>query len=144
MSEDEYAHIKAGLGADFTEPFFVPEDVRDAWRRVSERGRELTTAWDALVEEYVTQHPVGGSQLQRWSSGEPIHIDIASLIETPRLGDPLPEPHDLGRPGELFDAAAPVGAPDGHLDRVRADIDGRGAGSADPWRHRASPTWPVG
>jgi transketolase len=49
LGAEELAAAKAALGLP-AEPFFVPEDVRAAWRAVGGRGKAAREAWEARAE----------------------------------------------------------------------------------------------
>jgi transketolase len=52
------------------EPFFVPEEVRESYAAVGERGAEAGSAWDAAMDAYRTAHPELAEEFRRRMHGE--------------------------------------------------------------------------
>lgn len=65
LGEDEIKLTKENLGWPYTEPFVVPDEVRELFSTIPERGVELEREWSQLFESYTEEHPELASELQR-------------------------------------------------------------------------------
>jgi transketolase len=64
LGKDEVAATKAALGWPHTEPFTVPEDVREHLDGRA-RGAELSAAWDVRLAAFRAAHPAQASEYER-------------------------------------------------------------------------------
>jgi transketolase len=94
LGDEEVLLTKRALGWPWEEPFFVPDDAREAFAGVRERGAELEREWSARYE--------------RWAAREPeLAADFERLVRADVLGTRDPAaPHETAGPGE------PPAAPD--------------------------------
>jgi transketolase len=78
LGEDEVKLTKEALGWPSEEPFFVPDEVRQVFADVSERGLEAEREWSKLFEEYATESPELAAEFERVSRRDaPSLPDIA-------------------------------------------------------------------
>lgn len=68
VSADEAAHIKEAIGADWPE-FTVPEDVRNNFAGVADKGSGDESEWNALFEAYRRSFPGEAEELDRIITG---------------------------------------------------------------------------
>jgi transketolase len=88
LGEEEVRLTKEALGWPATEPFFVPEEVRELFAAVPKRGAELEREWAALFEEYAAENPGQAEDFERVSHrGTP---ELPPISEAPSFaaGDP--------------------------------------------------------
>jgi len=57
LGEEEVRLTKSNLGWPPDRSFFVPDEVRDHFRKVLERGQEAQGAWERLYADYEKEHP---------------------------------------------------------------------------------------
>ena len=69
LGDDEIAATKEALGWPHTEPFTVPEDVRDHMD-AREAGTEAHAAWDELYATWKGDNPDRAAELERRMAGE--------------------------------------------------------------------------
>jgi transketolase len=67
VSDDETAHIKAGLGEAHFEPFTVPDSVRESWKAFAERGAAARAAWSS------------SATLDAWTTHAEAGLDVTAL-----------------------------------------------------------------
>lgn len=60
---------KKNLGWPSMEPFFVPQEALDHWRKAKARGAEQHAAWNAKHAWFATQLPADAKELERRLSG---------------------------------------------------------------------------
>lgn len=60
LGEEEIKLTKEKLGWKHTEPFFIPEEVKKAFRKAVDKGQRLEDDWKSLLTEYEKVHPVDG------------------------------------------------------------------------------------
>jgi transketolase len=83
LGEEEIRATKANYGWPSEEPFFIPEEALEHFRRCVERGREWEAEWRERFDAYAAAHPDLASELQRILRGDlPEGWDAA----TPRKG----------------------------------------------------------
>lgn len=71
LGEAEVALAKENLGWNFTEKFFVPQEVRELFAQgIGTRGVELFDQWTADWEAYRKQYPQEASELEQIQAGE--------------------------------------------------------------------------
>lgn len=69
LGDDEIALTREALGWEYAEPFFVPEDIYQAWDR-SESGAAYEQQWDELFAAYAKAYPQEAAELERRMSGD--------------------------------------------------------------------------
>lgn len=70
LGEFEVHASKKYLGWSYPEPFTVPQEVLDHFRKARERGECAQRNWQARFEEYRRKHPKQAADLEREISGE--------------------------------------------------------------------------
>jgi transketolase len=70
LGEEEVRLTKQSLGWPYDEPFAVPRDALDNFRRARDRGEELQREWEANLEAYRRAYPEEARQLENDLSGE--------------------------------------------------------------------------
>ena len=68
--EDAVREAKRHLGWPEDEQFYVPEEALAHYREAIERGAQLESDWNALVDEYEKAHPEEGKLWRATMSGE--------------------------------------------------------------------------
>ncbi|HSD46824.1 MAG TPA: transketolase [Pyrinomonadaceae bacterium] len=68
--EDAVREAKRHLGWPEDEHFYVPEEVLAHYREAIERGAQLESDWNALVDEYEKAHPEEGKLWRATMSGD--------------------------------------------------------------------------
>jgi transketolase len=71
LGEDEVRATKELLGWDPDAHFVVPDQVREAYAPVRERGARLQAEWEARFADWGTQHPDLAAEWNRAWSGQP-------------------------------------------------------------------------
>jgi transketolase len=61
---------KKNLGWPSMEPFFVPPEALDHWRKATARGAEQHAAWNAKRAAYAAAHPSDAAELDRRLAGK--------------------------------------------------------------------------
>ncbi|MGE4454870.1 MAG: transketolase [Sphaerochaeta sp.] len=69
LGEDEVVRTREQLGWEYDEPFFIPEDIYQAWDQ-SERGATLEGAWNDLFAAYKKEYPREAAELERRLAGQ--------------------------------------------------------------------------
>lgn len=69
LGPEEVALTRKELGWKYDEPFFVPQEIYEAWD-AKERGSALEKEWNELLEAYCTAYPTEGAELKRRLAGE--------------------------------------------------------------------------
>ena len=69
LGEEEVRHTKEIMGWK-EPPFTVPADVRDHMLEVKDRGEDLESAWNTLMDEYRKANPELANEFQSWLAGE--------------------------------------------------------------------------
>ncbi len=70
LGEDEVELTKENLGWAHTDPFIVPDDTREVWDAVVQRGREADAGWQAEYEAYAAAFPELAAEFTRRLNGE--------------------------------------------------------------------------
>lgn len=70
LGADELKNTKANYEWNYEEDFYVPSEVYDHFRSVSETGKKREEKWHQLFKQYQQEHPGLAKQLQRAISGE--------------------------------------------------------------------------
>ena len=158
ITGDEMLQAKEVMGLP-AEPFFVPDDVVDLYRRAGARGREARRAWEDRLESFTRANPperdvydaaMSGGGLPGWAeklptfqAGEKLATRVASGQCLNAVADVvpglLPGGADLtGNTGTELKGADPPDAPG-----PRRAADGvRGAGARHGRRRgRDGPPW---
>ncbi len=102
LGVDEVAATKLALGWPHTEPFTVPEDVREHLD-ARERGAELSAAWDARLAAFKAAHPVDAAEYERRVIRGELPSDWTSALTAPS-GSKATRVHS----GAVLNALAPV------------------------------------
>jgi transketolase len=114
LGVDEVRATKQNLGWPSVEPFYVPDDALQHWRRAADRGARLEADWK-----------------KQWESYRSTHTDLAAELER-RLAGKLPEGWDAALP--VFgpkDAQATRAASGKVLNALAAKLPELIGGSAD-------------
>lgn len=69
LGEDEVVRTREQLGWEYDEPFFIPEDIYQAWDQ-SERGATLEGTWNDLFASYKKEYPREAAELERRLAGQ--------------------------------------------------------------------------
>ncbi|MBN8561825.1 MULTISPECIES: transketolase [Leptolyngbya] len=69
LGGDEVAATRKQLGWDY-EPFVVPEDALNHWRKAIERGAKLESDWNAAFADYKAKYPEDAATFERLLSGK--------------------------------------------------------------------------
>ena len=69
LGADEVAATKQNLGWPYAEPFSVPEDVLNVYRRTVDRGSAAQAAWESRFAAYQAAHPELAAELSRVLAG---------------------------------------------------------------------------
>ncbi len=70
LGAEEVKLTKQNLGWPYAEPFTIPEDALQQWRRPLRRGVRQEKEWRQRFEAYAAAHPDLGKELERRLSGE--------------------------------------------------------------------------
>ncbi|MBU1936204.1 transketolase, partial [bacterium] len=70
LGEEEIALTKQALGWPYKEPFTVPDDVRDVFKKAAERGTEAERKWNELLSRYEKEHKDLAAEWQQLMRGE--------------------------------------------------------------------------
>ena len=70
LGEDEVRKTKENLGWNPDKTFFVPDDVREHFRQIQERGADLEAAWNKTYDKWQVQHPQLAEAYDRAFAGE--------------------------------------------------------------------------
>ena len=101
LKDKEISEAKAMMGLP-DEPFYVPDDVRELYRRAGQRGAEAREAWVKRLEAYdgdrnvleatwaATGLPGWASALPTWLPGEAVATRVASGQVLVALADVVP------------------------------------------------------
>ena len=105
LGEDELALTKEALGWTATEPFHVPEEVREHMREAVRVGEAAEAQWEQALESYGSEFPRERVRWDEWQSGV-LPEDLAHAILT---ADPATEPlATRSASGKAINAAAPI------------------------------------
>jgi transketolase len=75
LGKEELALTKANLGWNYTEEFYVPDEVYSLYENVKIKGMQLNSDWDNLFEKYSKAYPKEASEFTASVNGtEPIDI----------------------------------------------------------------------
>lgn len=69
LGADEVAATKQNLGWPYAEPFSVPEDALNVYRRTVDRGSAAQAAWESRFAAYQAAHPELAAELSRVLAG---------------------------------------------------------------------------
>lgn len=81
LGAEEVQLTRKQLGWEYDEPFFVPEDIYQAWDQ-RERGGRLEQKWNDLFASYEKAYPEDAAELKRRLSGDLPSGWETTLIET--------------------------------------------------------------
>lgn len=70
LGVEEIKGAKQNLGWPSQEPFYVPAEALDRWRKAGARGREIRTSWETRFAAYRKAFPELGAELERRLSGK--------------------------------------------------------------------------
>jgi transketolase len=65
LGEEEIKLTKQAMGWPSEEPFFVPEEALEHFRRCVERGQEAQSEWQGRFDAYASDHPDLAAEFQR-------------------------------------------------------------------------------
>ncbi|MEX0661053.1 MAG: transketolase [Balneolaceae bacterium] len=60
LGEEEIKLTKEKLGWNHPEPFFIPDDVKNEFRKAVQKGNKLEEEWETLLADFEKVHPVDG------------------------------------------------------------------------------------
>ncbi len=105
LGEDELALTKEALGWTATEPFHVPQEVREHMHRAIDAGEAAETEWNQAMERYASEYPRERVRWDEWLSGSlPEELQHALLTAGPAT-DPMAT---RVASGKALNAAVPV------------------------------------
>jgi len=70
LGEDEVHACKACLGWNYPEPFTVPEEVREQFRKACGKGERAYQEWQTRLVDYRARHPQQAADLEQEFAGE--------------------------------------------------------------------------
>ncbi len=70
LGDEEVAGAKRALGWAWDEPFYVPDEAREAFASAARRGEDAQQSWEALRGAYREAHPQLAEDLDRCLRGE--------------------------------------------------------------------------
>ncbi|HTI06445.1 MAG TPA: transketolase [Gemmatimonadales bacterium] len=73
LGVDEVKATKQNLGWPSLEPFYVPEEALEQWRRAKPRGEQLESEWTARWEAYRSTYSALATELERRLAGKLPH-----------------------------------------------------------------------
>jgi transketolase len=82
LGEEEVKLTKRAIGWPSEEPFFVPEEALEHFRRCVPRGAEQQREWDERFAAYSAEHPDLAGELRRLQAGE---LPAGWDLEVPRF-----------------------------------------------------------
>ncbi len=139
LGEEEIRLTKANLGWPYPEPFTVPDEVRELFEGVRQRGIEVEREWSERFETYASEHPDLAAELERINRRHA--PDLPAISEVPRFSaneDPIATRAASGKAlnwlapqvPELLGGAADLSPStatnlDGEPDVLRHDFGGR-------------------
>ncbi len=100
LGADEVRLTKEAYGWDPDRTFYVPDEVRDHFRRAVDVGRDLVAEWNARLDAYGAAHPVQAAELLR------------------RVSRALPDGWDAALPG--YDTGSEVATRNASQDAIQA------------------------
>ncbi len=86
LGEEEVRLSKENLKWPYSEPFTIPEEVREHFRKAIQRGQQQQAEWEASMADYRKKYPREAYQFEQDISGElPIgwDSDLAGLFTSP-------------------------------------------------------------
>ncbi|MCL2678992.1 MAG: transketolase [Dehalococcoidia bacterium] len=69
LGRDEAALTRQALGWEYTEPFSIPVDVLQHFRKATDNGRQLEMDWNNLFERYRMAHPLKAAKFEQALNG---------------------------------------------------------------------------
>ena len=82
LGEEEVRLTKEALGWPYEDPFHIPNEVRELFAAVPERGAEAEREWSALFEEYAVENPGPAGDFERVSRRDPPRLPPISEAPT--------------------------------------------------------------
>lgn len=70
IGSDEAAKVRKALDWKWEEPFYVPDNVREHFAQLKEKGIQVEKEWSTLFESYKQAHPDLGKRLESAIKGE--------------------------------------------------------------------------
>jgi len=70
LGYDEIKLMKAGMGWDYTEEFYVPEDVKAHIAKINAEGQKVEDVWRAMFAQYSAKYPELAREYEVWHSGK--------------------------------------------------------------------------
>ncbi len=86
LGEEEVRLSKENLKWPYSEPFTIPEEVREHFRKAIQRGQQQQAEWEASMADYRKKYPREAYEFERDISGElPVgwDSDLAGLFTSP-------------------------------------------------------------
>ena len=81
LGKEELALTKANLGWNYTEEFFVPEEVYSHYEKVKIKGMQLNSEWDSLFEKYSKSYPAEASEFTDSINGNFVNTETLNIPE---------------------------------------------------------------
>lgn len=69
LGEEEVKLAKKNLGWNYEETFFIPDEVKEHFKQVKERGEKQEKEWQKLFENYKKKYPEKTRQIDEWVNG---------------------------------------------------------------------------
>jgi len=87
LGKDNIKALKDKIGWKGAEPFHVPDEARDEYRKAVKRGHELTRAWAEERETWANANPESATELDRVLAGDlPENLEASLPAWTPSDG----------------------------------------------------------
>ncbi|EPT31442.1 transketolase [Toxoplasma gondii ME49] len=94
LSEEELRAVKEQCGLSPDEKLQIPEEVKQFYAQVQERGERSVEAWNALFERYKKEYPSEGEEIERMFSHK-LRPEVLETLKT--LGEKAKEKADSTR-----------------------------------------------
>lgn len=70
LGAEEIAAVKKKLGFDPEKSFFIPDAAKKMYAGLKDKGLQLESEWNQLLQKYTSQYPQMAAELQRRSEGK--------------------------------------------------------------------------
>jgi transketolase len=104
LGPDEVRLTKERIGWPTEPAFFVPDDVRDVYRKAGERGEQLQREWEALLDEWKKANP---QLAQLWDADERAELPRGWQTALPKYQAGTEESTRVAS-GKAINALAPI------------------------------------
>ena len=129
LKKDDIAALKTTIGFDPNESFIVPQQTRDLYAKIAERGAIAQKKWEALLTAYGQKYPAEHKELTRRIRGD-LPEGWEKKLPVLKVGDPAVASRKLSENvltaihdtlPELFGGSADLTG--SNLTRVKNDVD---------------------